>query len=88
MSAAFERVLLKLSGEALMGDLAYGADPDRIAAIAAEIKEEQKKLHARRERESPRALSFAVWSSTSTRSAPSECVLAYPPPLLHARTPQ
>ena len=30
----FQRVLLKLSGEALMGDLAYGADPDRIAAIA------------------------------------------------------
>jgi uridylate kinase len=31
---AFSRVLLKLSGEALMGDLAYGADPERIAAIA------------------------------------------------------
>ena len=31
--AAFERVLLKLSGEALMGDLEYGADPARIAAI-------------------------------------------------------
>ena len=36
--AAFRRVLLKLSGEALMGDLAYGADPDRIAAIAAQVK--------------------------------------------------
>ena len=31
---AFERVLLKLSGEALMGDRGYGQDPDRIAAIA------------------------------------------------------
>src|SRR5919109_4492788 len=30
----FQRVLLKLSGEALMGDLEYGADPDRIVAIA------------------------------------------------------
>ena len=38
MTPAFERVLLKLSGEALMGSLEYGADPDRIAAIAASIK--------------------------------------------------
>jgi len=36
--AAFERVLLKLSGEALMGDLEYGADPARIAAIAQQVK--------------------------------------------------
>jgi len=34
----FRRVLLKLSGEALMGDLEYGADRDRIAAIAAQVK--------------------------------------------------
>ena len=34
---AFHRVLLKLSGEALMGDLPYGADPERIAAIARAI---------------------------------------------------
>ena len=38
MSAAFKRILLKLSGEALMGDLPYGADPERIAAIASEVK--------------------------------------------------
>ena len=38
MTPAFQRVLLKLSGEALMGSLQYGADPDRIAAIAREIK--------------------------------------------------
>jgi uridylate kinase len=31
-------VLLKLSGEALMGDLDYGADPGRIAAIAGAVK--------------------------------------------------
>jgi len=36
--AVFERVLLKLSGEALMGGLEYGADPERIAAIAAQVK--------------------------------------------------
>jgi uridylate kinase len=35
---AFRRVLLKLSGEALMGDLPYGADPQRIAAIASQVK--------------------------------------------------
>jgi uridylate kinase len=34
---AFKRVLLKLSGEALMGDREYGADPDRIRAIATAI---------------------------------------------------
>jgi uridylate kinase len=36
--AVFERVLLKLSGEALMGGLEYGADPVRIATIAAQVK--------------------------------------------------
>jgi uridylate kinase len=36
---AFKRVLIKLSGEALMGPLEYGTDPDTVAAIAAEIKE-------------------------------------------------
>jgi uridylate kinase len=35
---AFRRILLKLSGEALMGPLEYGADRDRIAAIATQIK--------------------------------------------------
>jgi uridylate kinase len=34
---AFERVLLKLSGEALMGSLDYGTDPDRVAAIAKQV---------------------------------------------------
>jgi uridylate kinase len=33
----YRRVLLKLSGEALMGDLEYGTDPDRVASIADEI---------------------------------------------------
>src|SRR3954464_16003159 len=36
---AFRRVLLKLSGEALMGALPYGADPQRIASIAASVKQ-------------------------------------------------
>ena len=33
----YTRVLLKLSGEALMGDREYGTDPDRVHAIAAEV---------------------------------------------------
>jgi uridylate kinase len=36
---AFKRVLIKLSGEALMGPLEYGTDPETVAAIAAELKE-------------------------------------------------
>ena len=35
---AFKRVLLKLSGEALMGDEDYGIDPSYIRRIAAEVK--------------------------------------------------
>lgn len=34
---AFRRILVKLSGEALMGDQPYGIDPERVAAIAREI---------------------------------------------------
>src|ERR1700745_3594642 len=34
---AFKRILLKLSGESLMGSLAYGTDPARVKAVAAEI---------------------------------------------------
>jgi uridylate kinase len=33
----FRRILLKLSGEALMGELEYGTDPDRVHAIACEV---------------------------------------------------
>jgi uridylate kinase len=41
--AAFQRILLKLSGEALMGDLEYGADPDRIHAVAAQVAGVQRR---------------------------------------------
>jgi uridylate kinase len=38
MSApAFKRILLKLSGEALMGTLDYGTDPERVAAVARQV---------------------------------------------------
>ena len=39
----YQRVLLKLSGEALMGDEAYGIDPKVIDRVAAEISELNKK---------------------------------------------
>jgi uridylate kinase len=35
--AAFKRVLVKLSGEALMGSLDYGTDPGRVEAIAEQV---------------------------------------------------
>jgi uridylate kinase len=35
----FKRVLLKLSGEALMGALEYGTDPAQIERIAAQVRE-------------------------------------------------
>ena len=35
----YKRILLKLSGEALMGDRQYGIDPARLAEYAAEIKQ-------------------------------------------------
>lgn len=34
----YKRILLKLSGEALMGQLSYGIDPDRLEMYAQEIK--------------------------------------------------
>jgi uridylate kinase len=40
---AYRRILLKLSGEALMGDREYGTDPDRVESISREIAE----VHAR-----------------------------------------
>jgi uridylate kinase len=39
VAPAFRRVLLKLSGEALMGDAPYGIDPKVTSSIAKEISE-------------------------------------------------
>jgi len=36
---AYQRILLKLSGEALLGDEDYGIDPAIIGRIANEIRE-------------------------------------------------
>ncbi len=35
----YKRILLKLSGEALMGNLQYGIDPNRLAEYAKQVKE-------------------------------------------------
>jgi uridylate kinase len=37
--AVYKRVLLKLSGEALMGSRSFGIDPDIVQSIAAEIRD-------------------------------------------------
>ena len=34
----YKRILLKLSGEALLGDRSYGIDPKRIAQYAKDLK--------------------------------------------------
>ncbi len=39
----YKRILLKLSGEALMGDRNYGIDPERLAEYALEIKKVTEK---------------------------------------------
>jgi uridylate kinase len=39
MGLTYQRILLKLSGEALMGDLAYGIDPAIVQGIALEVKD-------------------------------------------------
>jgi uridylate kinase len=40
---AFERVLIKLSGEALMGNLDYGTDPERVRAVARQVAAVQRR---------------------------------------------
>jgi len=35
----FRRILIKLSGESLMGELDYGTDPQRLHAVAEQIKQ-------------------------------------------------
>ncbi len=39
MEAKYKRILLKLSGESLMGKQGYGIDSDRLASYAAQIAE-------------------------------------------------
>ena len=39
VSAAYKRILLKLSGEALMGDDAYGINEEVVSRIVSEVAE-------------------------------------------------
>ena len=39
MAPAFKRILLKLSGEALMGTLEFGTDPERVVGVARQVTE-------------------------------------------------
>lgn len=41
----FHRILLKLSGEALMGDSAFGINPETVARMAAEVKAAKDQGH-------------------------------------------
>jgi hypothetical protein len=38
-SMKYTRILLKLSGESLMGSRGYGIDPERLGAYARQVKE-------------------------------------------------
>ncbi len=38
MAARFNRILLKLSGEVLMGEQSFGIDPETVARVAEEVK--------------------------------------------------
>jgi hypothetical protein len=42
MADPYKRILLKLSGEALQGDLPYGIDPAMLNTIAAQLKAVQE----------------------------------------------
>jgi uridylate kinase len=37
MAPVFKRILLKLSGEAMMGTLEFGIDPERVVAVARQV---------------------------------------------------
>ena len=41
--ARFKRILLKLSGESLMGERGFGIDPKRLSEYAEQIKEIHQK---------------------------------------------
>ncbi|MDE3070891.1 MAG: UMP kinase, partial [Acidobacteriota bacterium] len=42
MLPVYKRILLKLSGEALMGELAYGSDPERVEGLARQVTQVQE----------------------------------------------
>src|SRR5690606_40682619 len=43
-SAKYKRILLKLSGEALMGDMDFGIDPKVLDRMALEVRSEERRV--------------------------------------------
>jgi uridylate kinase len=58
----FNRILLKLSGEALMGDGQFGIDPDTVARLADEIRTARDDGHE---------LCIVVGGGTSSAASPA-----------------
>ena len=69
--AVFDRILLKLSGEALMGSLEYGTDPERVERIASQIPRRARargrdRDRRRRRQHLPRAAGAAAGMDRAT----------------------
>ena len=78
---AYKRILLKLSGEALMGDDAYGIKRETIDRIVAEIADVQRARRARSPSSSAAATSSAAWR-------PARPAWTAPPPTTWACWPR
>ena len=66
---AVKRVLLKLSGEVLMGDQQFGIDPATVAALAQEVKEARDGgLRAKTDRTTPNKTRFEKKMATGERA--------------------
>ena len=76
---AFQRILLKLSGEALMGDDAYGINPEVIDRIVGEIKEVS--------RMGGRSVSSSVAATSSAALPPALWAWTVPLPTIWACWP-
>ena len=63
---AYARALLKLSGEALMGNQGYGIDPEIVSAIAADVAKVAFRGSLRPQRSTRGQLTDAMTHSTVT----------------------
>ena len=64
----YKRVLLKISGEALMGDREFGLDPDTVNRIAGEVQDGRRPLAP-----SSASSSAAATSSAASPAPPRAC---------------